>query len=108
MDMSHEACVACGRSDLGVDERGRCPDCTGGALDSGTETLGAATASVVYAPGPPRPRPRPADALVGRELGGCRLISRIGGGGMGVVYRAEQLSLGRTVAVKLVRTLNAE
>jgi serine/threonine-protein kinase len=40
-------------------------------------------------------------------LGGCRLLSRIGGGGMGVVYRAEQLSLGRAVAVKLVRPASA-
>ena len=32
-----------------------------------------------------------------------RLISPIGGGGMGSVYLAEQISLGRRVAVKLVR-----
>ncbi len=33
-----------------------------------------------------------------------RLISPIGGGGMGSVYMAEQISLGRRVAVKLVRS----
>ena len=37
------------------------------------------------------------------RLGDFRLIERIGQGGMGVVYRAEQLSLGREVALKLVR-----
>ena len=37
------------------------------------------------------------------RLGDFRLIERVGGGGMGVVYRAEQISLGRIVAVKLIR-----
>jgi len=51
--------------------------------------------------------------LGGAENGGCdtfperlgdfRLIERIGEGGMGVIYLAEQLSLARTVALKLVR-----
>lgn len=37
------------------------------------------------------------------RLGDYRLIERLGGGGMGVVYRAEQISLRREVALKLVR-----
>lgn len=36
------------------------------------------------------------------SLGGFRLMCEVGSGGMGVVYRAEQLSLGRTVAVKFL------
>lgn len=38
------------------------------------------------------------------HLGDFRLLQRLGGGGMGVVYLAEQLSLGRRIALKLVRS----
>lgn len=42
--------------------------------------------------------------LEGRELGGCKLIRKIGEGGMGEVYLAEQRKVGnRQVAVKVMR-----
>jgi hypothetical protein len=41
--------------------------------------------------------------LEGQIIGGCRIIRRLGGGGMGEVYLAEQISLKRQVAIKLVR-----
>jgi tetratricopeptide (TPR) repeat protein len=41
--------------------------------------------------------------LVPMQLGNYRLLSTIGGGGMGMVYRAVDMSLGRAVAVKLLR-----
>jgi serine/threonine protein kinase len=42
------------------------------------------------------------DRLVGREVGGCTLIKRLGAGALGVVYEAEQRSTARKIAVKML------
>ncbi len=42
------------------------------------------------------------DKLVGKELGGCRLLRRLGAGALGVVYEAEQISVGRHIAIKML------
>lgn len=49
----------------------------------------------------PRSMMRP-DDIIGRQIGPYRLESRLGGGGMGVVYLATDTHLGRPVAVKLL------
>jgi serine/threonine protein kinase len=49
-----------------------------------------------------------ADARIGSELAGYRIEAPIGRGGMGIVYRAEQLRLGRKVALKLLAPELAE
>src|SRR5437660_5345417 len=40
----------------------------------------------------------------GRNLGDFHLLRRLGQGGMGQVYLAEQISLKRKVAIKMMRT----
>ncbi|MBL9018772.1 MAG: serine/threonine-protein kinase PknK [Myxococcales bacterium] len=68
--------------------------------DSATEILPSATA-----PGAPAtPSAAPAAAsLLGRTLGKFTIVERLGEGGSGEVYRAEQQPLGRSAVIKVLR-----
>jgi Protein kinase domain len=48
-----------------------------------------------------------ADLAPGAQFAGCRIEGVLGRGGMGVIYRATELRLGRAVALKLIATEQA-
>ena len=84
------SCPVCGHSFVGkpgADDQ-RCPACgTSFQCSTGRLTPGGGASG---------------DRLIGRILRGCQIDRKLGEGGMGAVYHARQLSLDRSVAIKVL------
>jgi serine/threonine protein kinase/Tfp pilus assembly protein PilF len=105
MKTANNSCGRCGAKISDDATRGVCPACL---LETGLPLLTDESVTGVFDPGrddgvraPDRKTATPSAKML-EDFGDYELLEEIGRGGQGVVYRAHQKSLNRTVALKVI------